>query len=239
MERNFLEQESLKANGKRRKLFISLFVFFVCVSIFLYFMTRNAFNLSDHRDFKLAVLFFALAGFMVFCTGLGLVVSLRPMKNGKNLTLPYEEDTKEAVAKIINQEVAQGKVLYEGYMNADTIGKYNDRVILLPSYLLLIENLGGIMAIPRDKIYWLCAQVGRKGGPFYVRLLLFTEEQILFFEGNDVDRIKEIADGLYQYIPNVFAKYDAQELSYSLEKLFRENRDEFWKFYQKEIHMKE
>ena len=38
-------------------------------------------------------------------------------------------------------------------------------------------------------------------------------------------------DGLYQY--------DAQELSYSLEKLFRENRDEFWKFYQKEIHMKE
>ena len=124
-------------------------------------------------------------------------------------------------------------------MNADTIGKYNDRVILLPSYLLLIENLGGIMAIPRDKIYWLCAQVGRKGGPFYVRLLLFTEEQILFFEGNDVDRIKEIADGLYQYIPNVFAKYDAQELSYSLEKLFRENRDEFWKFYQKEIHMKE
>ena len=55
------------------------------------------------------------------------------------------------------------------------------------------------MAIPRDKIYWLCAQVGRKGGPFYVRLLLFTEEQILFFEGNDVDRIKEIADGLYQY----------------------------------------
>ena len=46
-------------------------------------------------------------------------------------------------------------------------------------------------------------------------------------------------DGLYQYIPNVFAKYDAQELSYSLEKLFRENRDEFWKFYQKEIHMKE
>ena len=35
-------------------------------------------------------------------------------------------------------------------------------------------------------------------------------------------------DGLYQYIPNVFSKYDAQELYYSLEKLFRENRDEFW-----------
>lgn len=239
MERNFLEQESIRANRKKRKLFLCLFIFFVYVSTFLYFVTSNALDLNDPRDFKLVILFYALAGFMVFCTGLGLVVSSRPMKNGKNLTLPYQENTKEAVAKIINQEVAQGKVLYEGYMNADTIGKYNDRVILLPSYLLLIENLGGIMAIPRDKIYWLCAQAGRKGGPFYARLLIFTEEKILFFDGNDIERIKEIADGLYQYIPNVFAKYDAQELSYSLEKLFRENQEEFWDFYQNEIHKKE
>lgn len=234
MARDFLEQEAAKANGKKRKLFLSLFIFFVCVSIFLYFMTKNAFDLNDLRDYKLVMLFYGVAGFMVFCTALGLAVTSRPVKGGKNLTLPYQENTKEAVAKIINQEVAQGKVLYEGFMNANTIGKYDDRVLLLPSYLLLIENLGGIMAIPREKIYWLCAQVGYEGGPFYVRLLIFTEKKVLFFDGNDVECIKEIADGLYQYIPNVFSKYDPQELSYSLEQLFKENRAGFLEFYKKE-----
>lgn len=234
MAREFLEQESLNANKKKRKLFLSLFLFFSCVSIFLYFATRNDLDFNDPSNQKLVILFWAAAGFMLFFTAVGLLASIRPAKGGKNLILPFGENTKPFVAEIINREVADGKFLYEGFMNHNTIGKYNDRVLLLPSYLLLIENIGGVTAIPRDKIYWICAQVGYKGGPFYVRLLIFTENKIFDFDGNDIDHTKEIADGLYQYIPNVFHKYDPQELSYSLEKLFQENRAEFLRFYEEE-----
>lgn len=105
---------------------------------------------------------------------------------------------------------------------------------MLPSYLLLIGEMGQITAIPRGKIYWICAQVGYKGGPFYVRLLIFTEQKIFDFDGNDIEHTKEIANGLYQYIPNAFREYDPQELSYLLEKLYQENRAGFLAFYEEE-----
>lgn len=234
MAQPFLEQESIHANQKKRKLFLLLFLFFSCISVFLYFATRNLLDWNNPSDQKLVGMFFVLVGVMLLCVLLGLLVTMRPAKNGKNLMLPFTENPKEEVAEIINREVAQGKIQFEGFMNYNTIKKYSDRVLLLPSYLLLINEMGQITVIPRDKIYWICAQIGYKGGPFYVRLLIFTENKIFDFDGNDIEHTKEIANSLYQYIPNVFREYDPQELSYSLEKLYQENYVEFLAFYKKE-----
>lgn len=234
MAQRFLEQESVNANKRKRKLFLSTFLFFTCITAFLYFATRNSIDLNDPRDQKLVVLFCIMIGFMLFCTAFGLLMSILPAKNGKNLILPFEENSKESVAAQIDQEVAEGKIIYEGFMNHNTIKPYPERVLLLPTYLLLIGEMGRVTAIPRDKILWLCAQVGYKGGPFYVRLLIFTEKKLFDFDGNDIEHTKEIANKLYQYIPNVFSKYDPQELSYSLEKLHKENRAGFMEFYKEE-----
>lgn len=111
---------------------------------------------------------------------------------GDNLILPLEESTREAAARIINREAAEGKILYEGFMNYKTVKKYSDRITILPSYVLLIEEIGKITAIPRDKIYWIGAQPGYKGGPYYVRLLIFTEKKLMDFDGNDIEHTKEI-----------------------------------------------
>ena len=86
---------------------------------------------------------------------------------------------------MIDQEVAEGKVLLEKYIYEFTEGKkpYGQRIMLLPSYLLLVNGMGKITAIPRDKIYWHCAQVGRKGSSsFIVRLLIFTEKKTFSVE---------------------------------------------------------
>lgn len=77
--------------------------------------------------------------------------------------------------------------------------------------------------------------MGRKGqSSFIVRLLIFTEIKTFYVEGADVTHMNEIADKLYQYIPNVFSEYDPFVLSYELENLFDKNRAEFINFYESE-----
>lgn len=97
--------------------------------------------------------------------------------------------------------------MYEGFVNYKTIRKYSDRIVILPSYILLISEIEKITAIPRDKIYWICSQVGYKGGPYYVRLLIFTEKKLIDFDGNDIEHMEEVAENIYRYIPNVFKNY--------------------------------
>ncbi len=243
MKRAYLEQESIRENSSRRKLFLGLFTFFVCISAFLYFAVGTSLDLSKPEDKKLVVIFAIMAGLMLFCTGIQLLLSILPAKNGRNLILPLGETTREAAAEIINREAAEGKILYEGFMNYKTIKKYNDRITILPSYVLLIEEIGKITAIPRDKIYWICAQVGYKGGPYYVRLLIFTEKKLIDFTGNDIEHTIEVAENIYQYIPNVFKDFIAaqakeqaekERVPHALEKLYNENRAEFVRFYEEE-----
>ncbi|MCM1257668.1 MAG: hypothetical protein NC307_07420 [Roseburia sp.] len=175
---------------------------------------------------------------MLFVTVVRLLMSILPAKNGKNLKLPCGESTKEAVAALINQEVAAGKILYDGFMEPHRVKPSpNDRILLLPTYLLLFGDLGWITAIPRDKIYWLCPQIGYKGGPYYVRLLIFTENKLIDYDGNDIDHTIKTANDLYQYIPNVFSQYDPQELSHTLEHLFKENHEKFLEFYEQEKNL--
>ena len=104
----------------------------------------------------------------------------------------------------------------------------------MPSYLLLCGNKNKITVIPRDKIYWIVAQVGQKGGSFRVQLLIFTEKKIFNMVGVDIEHVVGIADKIYQYIPNVFSDYDPFILSYELEKVFAKGRAEFLKFYENE-----
>lgn len=101
MEREYLEQESIRANSKQRKLSLGLFIFFACICAFLYFAVGNSIDLSKPDDKKLFVIFVAMACLMLFCTAVQLIMSILPAKNGRNLMLPLEENTKEAVAENI------------------------------------------------------------------------------------------------------------------------------------------
>lgn len=97
--------------------------------------------------------------------------------------------------------------------------------------MLLCHGTGRVTAIPRDKIYWICSQTGRRGSSFLVRIMIFTEKDIFYMEGAEIERYEHIAARLYQYIPNIFSGYDPFTLSYELETLFRKNRGEFLKRY--------
>lgn len=236
MKQGFLEQESLKANKRNRKLFSIGLIVYVALIAFIGFGVKDSIDFSDYTTKKLFVCFGILTVIMLFSVVVGLAKASRVAVNGKNLILPYKEDTKEAVGNIIDQEVADGKVQVDEYISEFPEGKepHGERVILTPSYLLLSNGMGKIKAIPRDKIYWTCAQVGRKGYSFIVRLLVFTEKETFYVEGADVKHVEHIADKLYQYIPNVFHAYDPFVLSYELDKLFIKNRGEFLKFYESE-----
>lgn len=240
MAREYLEQESIKENSRRRKLFLAAFIFFASVSAFLYFAVRNSIDLSKPGDKKLVVIFVIMAGLMLLCTAVQLLTSILPARNGANLILPLRETTRAAAAGIINREAAEGKILYEGFMNYKTRKKYSARITILPSYVLLIREIGKITAIPCDQICWIGAQPGYKGGSFYGRLLIVTEKMILHLDGNDNEYLTGIAENIHQYIPNVFRDYmaehdlDMADFAYVLEKYYNENRADFMRFYQAE-----
>ena len=140
------------------------------------------------------------------------------------------------MAELIDQEASEGKIQVEEYIYEFAEGKkpYGEKIVLMPSYLLLCGNKNKITVIPRDKIYWIVAQVGQKGGSFRVQLLIFTEKKIFNMVGVDIEHVEGIADKIYQYIPNVFSGCDSFSLSYELEKVFAKDRAEFLKFYENE-----
>lgn len=242
MEQGFLEREAKRAYRKNRKLYCILLLVFVSLIGFIGFMVKDSMDLSDLSDYrtkKILVYLAILAGFMLVSMVLGLFLSGRAAADAsKSLLLPFKDKTREAVAEIIDREIAEGKVQVDEYIETFPEGKTprGGRIILIPSYLLRINDMGQILVIPREKIYWVCAQVGRKGySSFLVRLLIFTEAKTSFYmDGDDVKHVNEIVDKLYQYIPNVFSEYDPFVLSYELEKLFDKNRAGFIKFYESE-----
>ena len=237
MAQAFLESESIKANKKKRKLFSAALIFFIVVGGGLFFVLKDSLDLSDPSDHKLAMMLLGLAALMLISCTIGFAGSLRVAKKGQNLILPYDDVTKEEAAGIINAEEAEGRFLVDEYIYDFSDGKkpYGEKVILTPTYLLLDNGLGKIKAIPRSKIYWLCAQVGRKGSSsFVVRLLVFTQNGTFYVDGTDVPHVEEIAEKLYKHIPNVFSGYDPFMLSYKLEEMFNNDRAGFMEFYKSE-----
>ena len=238
MATNFLEEKSISANKKLRRLQLIFIAVFIAALAIIYFgIGDELFDFSDRRTKLIAAVLLGGAGIMLISTIITLLFTMRPAKNGKNLLLPLEETTPEKAAEIINREVAEGKILYEGTRDYNTPIKHDTRVLLTPSYLLLIGySMEKISAIPCDRILWIGAQLGYKGGPYSVRLIIFTREKMLDYGVNDFEQAKRIAEGLYQYIPNVFRNLDWQDVNFPhiLENLYQKNRDLFLEMYEEE-----
>ncbi len=238
MNQGFLAQESKKAHQKNRRLFTILFIIYVVLLSVIVFMVKDNIDFSDYDTRKVVVCVGVLSVIMLVSVAAGLISTILGTTDGKSLILPFQENTKKAVGEIIDREVAEGNVLVDEYIEefTDEDVPHGERVMLTPSYLLLFNSMGRVFAIPREKIYWLCAQAGIKGrSPFTVRLLIFTEKKTFnFMEGMNVSHVEKVAEKLYQYIPNVFSNYDPFSLSYKLDELFDKDRGEFVKFYENE-----
>ena len=238
MTTNFLEKESIAANKKFRRLQLIFIAIFIAGLAVIYFAVGDElFDFSDERTKRIVAILLGGVGIMLISTLITLILTMRPAKNGKNLLLPLGETTPEKAANIINREVAEGKILYENTLDYKTPIKHDTRVLLTPSYLLLIGySMEKIRAIPCDQILWIGAQIGYKGGPYMVRLIIFTREKMLDCELNDIGQAQRIAEGLYHYIPNVFCDLDWQDFHFPhmLEKLYQEDRNRFLALYEEE-----
>lgn len=242
MAQGFLEQQAKRINRKNKRLFLFLLVVDVGLIGGIFFAVRGVMDLSDYTTRKVVAGLVILGVLMLISVIFGLVVSARSAADSsKSLILLFPERTKEETARIIDREVAEGKVLVDEYVGEFSDGQtpYGDRILLLPSYFLFCSAMGKVTVIPRDKIYWICAQAGRKGrSSFIVRLIVFNEKKTFYIEGVDVAHVEKIADKLYRHIPNVFSGYDPFTLSYELDALFDKNRGEFVRFYEEERRKK-
>lgn len=242
MRQLFLEDVWYQAGKAIRKFGIIMSIVFVSALSFLIFMFKfvveESIDLLDPTTRMLAIAFGGMTVFCIFSMIIIVILSFTVAKNGKNLYLPFEGQTREEAANIINREMAEGKALVnehtEGELKKDK--KHGERVVLTPTYLLLILDNGRVIVIPREKIYWICAQPGIKGRSSYVvRLLVFTEKKIFDeITGGCVEDLEMIAEKLYQHIPNVFKPYPVFELSYKLQELYGKNKDGFLGLFNKD-----
>lgn len=246
MEKGYLARESERVNKATRKLLFKLIIVFICGSAFIYFAGRSSIDFSDLSFGSIPFYMLTLVGIVFVAVVIKAIATGRVAVNGSNLILPYKDNTQEAAGRIIDQEALEGKIQVEEYIDevTDVNKASGEKIVLMPSYLLICGVKGGpkgtskVTAIPRDKIYWVCAQAGVKGGPFIVRLLIFTENKMYNLTGTDVAYVTSIADKLNQYIPNVFSDYDPFTLSYELEKVFAKNPAEFFSIYENEKNKK-
>lgn len=233
MEQGYLERESDRMNKVVRKTLLKVTGVFLCAVAVIYFLGRDSIDFSDISYGSIPFILVILAGIVAVCLIVNFLATSRTAVNGSNLYLPYGDRTQEEAGKIIDREALEGKILVEEFIYEfkELKKAYGEKVVLTPSYLLLCGVKGvrnaNITAIPRDKIYWICAQAGFKGGPFIVKLLIFTDTKIYGLTGTDIKHVEGIADKFYQYIPNIFSDYDPFVLSYKLEEIFKKNPAEF------------
>ena len=110
MAQEYLAQESSKVNRTYRKTLFRLTAVFFILLAFIYFLGRNSFDLNDPSGREILLILKILIGIMLLAIAVGLFRTRRTAMNGENLFLPFGEDTKEAVAKKINQEAAEAKL---------------------------------------------------------------------------------------------------------------------------------
>ncbi len=201
--KGFLEQQAQVANRKNRKLFLILFLGYILVAGGLSYALKDSINWEDYESRKVVIALIALSIVMFVLFLFGFVRSCSSAKSSKNLKLPFRENTKEEVGKIINREMKEGKVEVDEFLNPQSSkAKPNgDRIILTSTYLLVINGMGLIQAIPRNKIYGIIGMAGYKGGPYIVQIEIVTDLKVFEIEGTDVNHVLSIADKLNQYIP--------------------------------------
>lgn len=243
MNNIFLEDVWSQANANRRKIGLIMSIVFVSCLAFIAFMVKvvmkESIDLTDPSTHKVVMAFAGMSVLMIFSLLIVVIKSFTVAKNGSNLILPYNVGSKAELAEIINRDSKEGRFLVNEYIYNFKEGekKYGERVILTSSFLLLanVNGSGKVMCIPREKIYWLCAQPGIKGSsPYIVRLLIFTENEMFTVDGTEVEYVEELAEKLYEYIPNVLKDYDVFKLSYYLQDCFVKNRPAFMAFYEEE-----
>lgn len=218
MEEPFLEKESRAANRRIRKLFITLFVVVAALFALIYALTKNSGGLGEFKG-----IFVAMGGFVLCCTAAMLFKSLFVSKNGANLRLPFGGRSKAEVAAIINRDVADGSVIVDEYLDYSRESKNprGERIILLPSYLLLTNFLGIFTVIPRDTILCVFFQVGISGrSSFMSRIQIFTDKKVFYAESADIEHCKQICAKLYAAIPNYFGAYEPHVLPYQMEEMY-------------------
>ncbi len=224
-----MEQYSRESNKSNRKLMIT----FLIVFIIMFAVLISAVLLDSEGDNSRFIPILAVISVLMFIfTAIGLTKSFIVAKHGENLSLPFG-GAKDAAAEIINSEVASGRILVDEYNEIFPANKkpHGERVMLTPSYLLLLNGRGKATAIPKDKIYAVCPQPGIKGRSSYIaRLIVFTEDKAIYFEG--AEQIEVIANKLYEYIPNYFGDCDMFVWSYKLDELYNTNRQAFLQLYE-------
>ena len=220
MTEPFFEKESREANRRIRKLFLTLAVVVAALIALIYALTKNSGGLGEFKG-----ILFAMGGFVLLCTAAMLVKSLFVAKNGANLRLPFEGRTKAEVAAVINRDIADGSVIVDEFLDYSRESKNprGERIILLPSYLLLTNGMGIFTAIPRDNILCVLFQVGISGrSSFMSRIQIFTDKKVFYAESADIAHCKDICKKLYTAIPNYFGNYEPHTLPYQIEELYNE-----------------
>lgn len=252
-EEAFLTKQSELGGRAARKYFLILEMVVVVLIAGIGYALKDTFDLNDYRDKKILVCLIIVAVIML-ASGFIALLRFRTWKHGENLDLMFEGEDKAAVAEIINREIAEGKLLFDEYVYEDSIreGKRTtgERLVLTPSYFLICRTLpnaspnGRVFAIPTDKIYCICAQIGEKGrSSFMARLQVYTEKEICYIDGGGCEWVEGLADKLHQYIPDAFSEATVAELipddykenpeyamfrfPYYLEMLFEKDRASF------------
>lgn len=257
-EEAFLTKQSELGGRAAKKYFLILETVVVVLIAVIGYALKDTFDLNDYRDKKILVCLIVIAAIML-ASGFIALFRFRTWRNGENLDLMFQGEAKAAVAERVNREISEGRILFDEYVYEDSVRKgkrtTGERLILTPSYLLICRTLpnaspnGRVFAIPTNKIYCVCAQVGEKGrSSFMARLQVYTEKEIRYIDGGGCEWIETLADKLHQYIPDVFpaavvaellpegykkdAEYTLFRFPYYLETLFEKDRASFVQLYE-------
>lgn len=232
MKEKFLVKESKRIHKATRRRLRICTLLFVCFMVLLYVLLQDEFARNPSFKNTIYSIGIVLIVIVVCADVIGTIRTRKADAQGENLILPYQDGSKQEIAEKINQDAANG-LLFEEYIYEFPEGKkpYGEKIVLTSSYLLLCSTK--ITVIPRDKIYWTCAQVGYKGGPYRVRFLVFTVKKVFEVIGVDIEHVEALANQLYEYLPNIFAGYDDDfNFSYQLEELYTKDHYEFMRLYE-------
>lgn len=234
MKEKFLVAESKRIHKATRKRLLICSIIAICSLTFLYFALKDELDMQKEVDKMIMIVGIILVVILVLADVIGLLRTRKADTHGENLILPFAEGTKEEIVEKINRE-ADEAILYEEYISEFPEGKtpHGEKVVLTASYLLLCNTK--VTAIPRDKIYWVCAQVGYKGGPFRVRFLVFTQKKLFEIVGVDIPHVEALAEHLYAYIPNIFPGIDDFTFTYRIEELYTNDRYQFLRLYEEAL----
>ncbi|MCL1875692.1 MAG: hypothetical protein FWF87_05485 [Synergistaceae bacterium] len=229
MEKGFLQRYANRVIKKTKMLFAMLGVLMIAALTGLYFV-----GIAAEEDLLFSSpLIPGIIGVMLFIIiGACIVLTIqnRRWANYGGLTVQGEA-TKEEAGRVIDDEAASGNILVDEYIYSNKTGT---RFVLTPSYLLICEGMK-VTAIPAGKIFWICAQAGIKGESDYiVRMKIFAENKMYDVVGANIEHLKNIADKMYRYIPNIFSNYDAFDLSYKLQEIFVKDYSQFLAIYQEQ-----